>query len=101
MATRASSLTHQAHDAKTTHYNLQLQHKFTVSTGWLDQERFNLLADFFLAEKKFIIHKHQLIPIIVTSKKICQRSDPSALLAQTFEYQYDFTDSYYTEEAAV
>jgi hypothetical protein len=39
-----------------------------------------------------------LLPIVVSSKKVCETSDLSALMAQTFEYQYAFDERKYTEE---
>ena len=79
-------------------YNIRLTSKFTVSTGWINKDQFFALADFFLAEKKFIIKHNMLLPIVVSSKKVCETSDLSALMAQTFEYQYAFDERKYTEE---
>jgi len=89
--------TKYAHSDCKTHYNLRLQRKFKVSTGWLDKSRFDLLADFFLAEKKWVIKDGKALPISVTTQKVGISRDKNPLLAQTFEYQYDFDDNKYTD----
>lgn len=78
-------------------YNLKLQRTFTVSTGWLEKVQFDALADFFLAEKKWVVKDGIFLPITVTSKKAGDYNDLKSLIAQPFEYRYDFDDHKYTE----
>ena len=78
-------------------YNLKIQRNFKVTTGWLTKNQFDQLADFFLAEKKWILVDGMYLPITVTSKKLGEYQDQNPLIAQIFEYQYDFEDERYTE----
>lgn len=98
-AIRAKTPEYELHHSSRSTYNLHLKRKFTVSTGWLSKRRFNLLADFFLAEKKFIVKNVVLLPITVSNKRICETFDYSPTLGQTFEYWYDFDDTKYSEDS--
>ena len=84
-------------DSSRINFNLKLQRTFTVTTGWLEKRQFNLLADFFIADKKFIISNRTALPITVTNKKGGEYHDSNPLIAQAFEYRYDFEDDSYTE----
>ena len=77
-------------------YHLKIQRNFKVTTGWLTKNQFDQLTDFFLAEKKWIVAEGAYLPITVTSKKLGEYQDQNPLIAQVFEYQYDFDESKYT-----
>lgn len=78
-------------------YNLKLQRTFTATTGWLEKPQFDALADFFVAEKKWVVKNGVPLPITVTNKKAGEYHDNKPLIAQAFEYRYNFDDSKYTE----
>ncbi|SDM40878.1 hypothetical protein [Pedobacter antarcticus] len=79
-------------------YDLKLQSKFKVTTGFLrnrDQLLFN--RDFFVSPIKFIVNSSRWLPVKVTSKTIGEIEDGNHLYAQQFEYEYLFQDNAYTE----
>ncbi|MFN8406765.1 MAG: hypothetical protein U0X71_04720 [Sphingobacteriaceae bacterium] len=94
-------LSYELYNGNRVTFDLRLQRTFTVATGWLDRRAFDLLSDFFLSEKKWIIKNSTPLPITVTNKKAGEYHDLSPLIAQSFEYRLDFEDDYYTEGDAL
>lgn len=77
-------------------FNNRLKRTFKVSTGLQNKRSYEGLADFFLSEKKYVIEKNKLVPIIVTSKKAGNTSDWQRVHICTFEFQYAAEETKYT-----
>lgn len=96
-AERPVMINYDLKDGKVVNYDLKLQRSFQVATGFLDKRRFDLLADFFLAERKFVVRGAVALPITVTNQKAGQFKDKQGLITQAIEYRYNHDDAHYTE----
>jgi len=71
--------------------------KFASSTGFNDPGDIAFNQDFYLSNLQFRYIKNTILPIQVTSSSINNPSDKDFLYAQTFEYQYLFSNDQFTE----
>lgn len=71
--------------------------KFAASTGFNDAATIALNGDFYLSNLQFRYIKNTILPIQVTSSSINNPADREFLYAQTFEYQYLFSNNQFTE----
>jgi hypothetical protein len=79
-------------------YDITLQTKFSLSTGFTTRKNLLFNKDFFASALKYRFVNGQYLPIQVTSKSIPEVNDEeNGKYAQRFEYQYLFDDSAYTE----
>jgi hypothetical protein len=79
-------------------YDISMQSKFSITTGFIKTKALLLLnRDFFSSKIKYVLSSGQLLPVQVTTKTIGEIEDDNKLYAQKFEYQYLFEDEAYTE----
>lgn len=79
-------------------YDIRLQTKFTITTGFTSRSKLLFNRDFFLSKLKYRYTNGLMLPIEVTSKTISELTDEiRGLYAQKFEYQYLFDDVAHTE----
>ncbi|SDG68282.1 hypothetical protein SAMN05421827_109147 [Pedobacter terrae] len=71
--------------------------KFKASTGFNDPDIIKFNKDFFLSNLQFRYIKNTILPIEVTSDSVAKPADSDFLYAQSFEYQYLYSNQNYLE----
>jgi len=88
---------YQVSDGSFRSYDVRRQRTYVVNTGWLEKKVFDLLADFYLAEIKFLCLGGQLLPLAVTNKEAGEFKDGTSLIKQDISFTLSFEDYKFTD----
>lgn len=65
-----------------------LKEIFTANSGWITKEELDWTNEFIVSEDRYLIDEYfELVPILITSKKIFQHADDNTLYSIEFEYK--------------
>jgi hypothetical protein len=102
-AQRRITYTYSPSDAQYVEYDLSLQQRVEVTTGFRDQAALVLFSDFYRSPLKLRIKPGvagttEALAIGIVSKSIVLAKDNDTQFAHKFEYVYQHRDEFYTED---
>lgn len=79
-------------------WDIQYRQRFEASTGYRHPAEIRQLRDFYISRYKFRKFANKALPISVISNTLKEYEDGSSLIAQSFEYAYNFEDDTWSEQ---
>lgn len=67
-----------------------------TSTGWISREVLEYMQEFLLSEDRYEIRNGKLYPVYITSSKVSKRDDGEYMYSLEIEFQYAFTEEYFS-----
>ncbi len=71
---------------------------YKSNTGWRTLEEMAWLRDFMLSKQVFLINYNVLVPMVITSTSVHQKTDGVELYYMEFEYRRSYISELYTRE---
>ncbi len=79
-------------------WDIQYRQRFDASTGYRHPAEIRQLRDFYISRYKFRKFTNKALPIAVISGSLKEYEDGANLIAQSFEYAYNFEDDTWAEQ---
>jgi hypothetical protein len=92
------SVDYKLSDGTFSDWDIQYRQRFEAATGYRHASEIRQLRDFYISRYKYRKYNNKALPISVISNSLKEYEDGASLMAQSFEYAYNFEDDTWSEQ---